>query len=150
MFVGTYDYTIVDGNVDSTSSRRIVMSSHFRSELGSDFYIFLQKSGCLRLYTPQIWNDFAESKKKRLTDAEMSDMDEEEVEYIASEVRDFFGNVYSGKMDKQGRITLNGKMLEHANIKDEITMLGMQDFIEIWNPEDYEINRKKRKAKAKV
>lgn len=143
MFIGAFPYTITDSNDNTSNSRRIVMVPRFRSELGSEFQIFLRDEGCLRLYTNDRWDIYAENMSNRLEAAEMGMADAEDPDDILAEAYSFFGNVYDGKMDKQGRISLTAQMLQHANIEDELVIVGMNRFIEIWNPEAW------AKAKAK-
>jgi MraZ protein len=40
--------------------------------------------------------------------------------------------------DKQGRFVVPSGLLEHAGISDQALMLGVQDKIEIWNPQTYD------------
>ena len=143
-FSGKHNYTIVDCNDNSANTKRIVMHTGFRAELGSEFHIFLHKSNCLRLYPEEYWLVRANNMSERVDNAEMGLMSEEEEEAVMREARDFFGNVYDGKMDKQGRITLTANMLKHAGIENDVVIVGLNRFIEIWNPEAYEKSRLKR------
>ncbi|MBQ8209950.1 MAG: hypothetical protein IJZ35_05150 [Clostridia bacterium] len=149
MFIGAFPYTITDSNDNSTNSRRIVMVPRFRTELGSEFQIFLRDDGCLRLYTNDRWNIYAENMSERLEAAEMGMADAEDIDDVLAEAHGFFGNVYDGKMDKQGRISLTSQMLQHANIQDDIVIVGMNRFIEIWNPDEWEKAKAKKKEKVK-
>lgn len=150
VFTGAFPYTITDSNDSSVGSRRIVMIPRFRAELGSEFQISLRDEGCLRLYTNDRWDIYAENMSNRLEAAEMGLPGAEDADDMLAEAYSFFGNVYEGKMDKQGRITLTSQMLQHANIQDEIVIVGMNRFIEIWNPEDWEKAKTKKKEKKNL
>lgn len=40
--------------------------------------------------------------------------------------------------DAQGRITLPPRLIELANLKKEVLIIGMGDRVELWNPEEYD------------
>ncbi len=42
------------------------------------------------------------------------------------------------ELDGQGRILLNEKLRKRAGLKDDITLVGVRDHIELWNSEDWE------------
>ena len=44
-----------------------------------------------------------------------------------------FGMVIRVESDKQGRVLLPEKEIRRANLNKEITMVGVNDHIEIWN-----------------
>jgi MraZ protein len=50
--------------------------------------------------------------------------------------RGFFGKAHDVSFDKQGRITVPAELLKFAQLTDvnEVTVVGCDDFIEIWNP----------------
>jgi MraZ protein len=41
------------------------------------------------------------------------------------------------ELDRQGRIVIPGSHLEYAQIKNDVTILGLNDRIEIWATEIY-------------
>lgn len=137
-FSGFFTYVINESADSSTNSKRIVMNPAFRNDLGSDFRIFLHEDGCLRLYTEEHWTENADAKIEKLEMAERNGLPKKEMKKLSNETRIYFKSVFRGKMDKQGRITLTSDMLEHAGIKDEVVFVGMQRFIEIWEPEAFE------------
>jgi len=42
------------------------------------------------------------------------------------------------ELDAQGRILLSDKLRKRAGLKDDITLVGVRDHIELWNSEDWE------------
>ncbi|NQZ77582.1 MAG: division/cell wall cluster transcriptional repressor MraZ [Ekhidna sp.] len=50
----------------------------------------------------------------------------------------FFRSVEPVMMDSANRILLPKSMLAHANLEKEVTLVGMGDYIEIWNPEAFD------------
>ena len=47
------------------------------------------------------------------------------------------GGARDQELDKQGRIIIPASHLEYAQIKDEVTILGLNDRIEIWATDIY-------------
>ena len=52
-------------------------------------------------------------------------------------VRLFVGGAHTVVMDTQGRIMLPARILERAQIKSEMLILGMVNKLEVWNPQNY-------------
>ncbi len=57
-------------------------------------------------------------------------------------LRQIQGNVMPVKLDGQGRILIPGDFKQYANIKQEVVIIGIGNFFEIWNPENYEAFKK--------
>lgn len=53
-------------------------------------------------------------------------------------VRHLMGGAREQELDRQGRIIIPASHLEFAGIKNEVTILGLNDRIEIWATETYE------------
>ena len=43
--------------------------------------------------------------------------------------------------DKQGRIVMPEKVLRRANIKREVTLIGVRDHLEVWNRDEWDAHR---------
>jgi len=52
-------------------------------------------------------------------------------------VRHLMGGAREQELDKQGRIVIPASHLEYAQIKGDVTILGLNDRIEIWSTEIY-------------
>lgn len=52
-------------------------------------------------------------------------------------IRLFVGGAHTVVMDLQGRIMLPSRILEQAQIKSEMLILGMVNKLEVWNPQNY-------------
>lgn len=52
-------------------------------------------------------------------------------------IRQKLGDSYPSEIDGQGRILVQRKCLERAGIHDRVTIVGMIDKIEFWEPEKY-------------
>jgi MraZ protein len=47
--------------------------------------------------------------------------------------RAIFGSAFDASFDKQGRVVLPTVLREFADIKDEITIVGVNNTVEMWN-----------------
>jgi len=42
------------------------------------------------------------------------------------------------ELDSQGRLLLNERLRKRAGLKEDITLVGVRDHIELWNTENWE------------
>jgi len=42
------------------------------------------------------------------------------------------------ELDNQGRLLLSDKLRKRAGLKEDVTLVGVRDHIELWNTEDWE------------
>jgi MraZ protein len=42
------------------------------------------------------------------------------------------------ELDNQGRLLLNERLRKRAGLKDQVTLVGVRDHIELWNSENWE------------
>ena len=52
--------------------------------------------------------------------------------------RIFFRSIAQVEMDSAGRILIPKTMLAHSKIEKETLLIGMGNYIEIWNPDEFE------------
>ncbi len=52
--------------------------------------------------------------------------------------RNFFRSIAQVELDNAGRILLPKPMLAHANLDKEAILIGMGNYIEMWNPQMFE------------
>ena len=116
MFLGEFHHNIDD-------KARIVMPSKFREELGDTFVITRGLEGCLFVYSKDEWKALVE-KLKRLP-------------FTKKDARAFLRFFLSGAQectfDKQGRIAIPMPLVNHANLKKECVVIGVNDRLEIWS-----------------
>lgn len=117
MFVGEFNYRVDDKG-------RIPIPPKFRTEE-------LRKDGvmlcpgvekCVTVYPPSEWKRFADS----LTSAPI----------ITSRMRKLhraiFANSFEAELDGQGRIGVPAKLRQHAGISDDVMVVGVNRYVEIW------------------
>jgi len=117
--------------VDNKS--RVLISNKLRTQIdvdehGSSFYLVLGSNGILCLYPEKYFEQiaFAVAPQTNAPD-----------EAVAFE-RMSFALASKVELDNQGRLLLNDKLRKRAGLKDDITLIGVRDHIEIWNSESWE------------
>ena len=123
LFVGNYSYSL-DGK------DRINIPSKFRrilpKEANDSFIITKGAEYCLHLYPSNYWHQFVQ----RYWDVFYSN----QIEYRRFAIW-VYRDTYEVQFDKQGRIQLPRVLLDYANLKKEVRIIGYNTRIELWNPE---------------
>jgi len=126
LLTGEYEHT-VDGK------GRVLISNKLRNQIdvdehGGSFYLVLGANGILCLYPERYFEQIAlgASEKKSAAD-----------EIVAFE-RISFALTSRVELDRQGRLLVNEKLRRRAGLKDNITLVGVRDHIELWNSSDWE------------
>ena len=55
--------------------------------------------------------------------------------------RAIFATAFSLNVDKQGRIALPIPLREYAGIEDEVIIAGVNTYLELWNKEQWELEK---------
>ena len=117
--------------VDNKS--RVLISNKLRSQIdvdkhGSNFYLVLGANGILCLYPEKYFEQIALAVTPGTTAPD---------EAVAFE-RISFALSSKVELDGQGRLLLNERLRKRAGLKDQITLIGVRDHIELWNSESWE------------
>lgn len=117
--------------VDNKS--RVLISNKLRNQIdadehGSNFYLVLGANGILCLYPERYFEQIALAVTPGTTAPD---------EAVAFE-RISFALSSKVELDGQGRLLLNEKLRKRAGLKDNITLIGVRDHIELWNTENWE------------
>jgi len=126
LLTGEYEHTIDDKN-------RVLISSKLRNQIdveehGSNFYLVLGPNGILCLYPEKYFEEVV------LASAPVDGAPDEAVAFE----RISFALAGKVELDRQGRLLLSEKLRSRAGLKDQITLVGVRDHIEIWNSDDWE------------
>ena len=126
LLTGEYQH-VVDGK------GRVLVSNKLRNQIdadehGSNFYLVLGANGVLCLYPERYFEQIVLSVAPGATAPD---------EAVAFE-RISFALTSRIELDAQGRILLSEKLRKRAGLKDDITLVGVRDHIELWNREDWE------------
>ncbi len=126
LLTGEYQHVVDDKG-------RVLVSNKLRSQIdadehGSNFYLVFGANGVLCLYP--------EKHFEYLTLAVAPDTAAAD-ETVAFE-RMGFALASKVELDAQGRLLLNERLRKRAGLKDQITLIGVRDHIELWNSENWE------------
>ncbi len=121
-FLGEYKH-----NVDPKN--RVFIPAKYREALGESFVVCKAPEKCLFIYSNQEWDELS---------AEIANMPPSpQTRQIQREI---FRNAVSVEPDKQGRITINAKLVEYAGLKQEAVIVGAGKRIELWDADEWENN----------
>ena len=126
LLTGEYQH-VVDGK------SRVLISTKLRSQIdvdehGSHFYLVLGANGILCLYPERYFEQIV------LAVAPGAAAPDEAVAFE----RISFALASKIELDGQGRLLLNERLRKRAGLKDQITLVGVRDHIELWNNENWE------------
>ena len=126
LLTGEYQHII-----DSKS--RVLISNKLRNQIdsdehGSNFYLVLGANGILCLYPEKYFEQIVLAVAPGTTAPD---------EAVAFE-RMSFALASKVELDAQGRLLINDRLRKRAGLKDQITLVGVRDHIEIWNNENWE------------
>ena len=119
MFLGEYEYKV-------DSKGRLPIPPKFRQELGAGLMLTRGTDTCVIVYPLAEWRSLADtepagtvvlSQKKRKLN------------------RHIYGGAFDMTLDGQGRVALPLPLRRYAKIDDVATIVGLNNYIELWNPE---------------
>jgi len=132
---GTEDMLLLTGEyqhvIDDKS--RVLVSNRLRIQIdadehGSNFYLVLGANGVLCLYPEKYFEQMVLSLAPQTTAPD---------EAVAFE-RMSFALASKVELDRQGRLLLNETLRKRAGLKDQVTLVGVRDHIELWNRDDWD------------
>jgi len=126
LLTGEYEHIIDDKG-------RVLVSNKLRTQIdvdehGGNFYLVVGANGILCLYPEKCF--------ERITSV-MAQKDAAPDESVAFE-RMSFAMAGRVELDSQGRLLLNEKLRRRAGLKNNVTLVGVRDHIELWNTPDWE------------
>jgi len=125
VFVGVYERQLDERG-------RVALPSSYRGDLGEQCYLFIGDDGCVSIRSTESFDQQAAELVEAVKRGETS----------RNRMRAFAASATPATIDKQGRITLDARLREHAGIDPQsaVMVLGLIDQIEIWEPEAYRSN----------
>lgn len=118
MFLGEYQ-------IKFTGKGRVILPKKFRQELLGDNQVILSRGldGCIWGFALKAFKKEAEKQLETpITDQKSRDIR-----------RYLFSAADNVNLDEQGRFVIPKVLLEYANLKDEVVIIGAGDHFEIWN-----------------
>lgn len=117
MLMGTYNHTL-------DAKGRLIVPADYRKSLGETFYMTRNPDHCLAVYPEEAWNELREK---------MDTLPKISSEPARRLRRFYFGNSVLLESDKQGRILIPQPLREYAGLRKEVTLIGVDDHVEIWD-----------------
>ena len=122
-FVGEYPRQLDERN-------RFILPAKIREQLSGIVFITRSPSEqCLNLYTQEEWEVIAEKVRALPTGTD---------KYAAMFQRRLFGKAMSCELDKQGRIPLTQELIDFAELKKDIILVGSNTKLEIWDADQWQ------------
>jgi MraZ protein len=124
MFLGEYQYTIDDKG-------RLTIPAKFRRPLAGGLVVTRGFDRNLTMYPMATWSGLVDKVNQ--------------LPYGDLQARRFRRLVFSGasdaELDKQGRINIPTYLLDYGMIAKDVIVVGMNNFIELWSPDQWEAER---------
>ena len=126
MFLGSFNYTIdAKGRISIPARLR-----KFVSPDANDTFVFTRGSlKCINIYPMNYWKELLESKLDKLNSFDPND---------TKFLRLFLPSAAEDQFDTQSRLLVPKRLIEFAEIEKDVIILGMNKYIEVWNPKYYE------------
>lgn len=121
LFLGEYRHSL-------DAKNRLIMPAKFRNLLSETFYVTKGLDGCLAVYREDTWQEkMADLQKLPTTNKKVRQY----IRAITSKATDV-------SLDSQGRLTLPPFLLELAGIEKKCVIVGVSNYLEIWNEETWD------------
>jgi len=114
---GIYHHTI-------DAKGRIAIPARLREELGETFYVTISMEKCLSAYSLESWERIRE-KNRAMPMASRKKM------------RPIFAHASKCELDSQGRILLSSHLRDFAELKKNVTVVGVDECVEFWDSETW-------------
>lgn len=125
MFVGVYERQLDERG-------RVALPPSYRGELGDHCYLFFGDDGCVSVRSVESFEAEAAEMVAKSKRGELS----------RNRLRAFAASASQAAIDKQGRITLDARLRDHAGLalQAAVVVLGNIDQIELWEPQAHHVN----------
>jgi len=118
VLVGEYDFTL-------DAKNRIAVPARLRPAFADGIYVAKERERCLGGYGPEEFSARLAEEASATADGSVSRRDAKR--FTASSA------VHQQELDRQGRMTVPARLLDYAGIERDVTIIGAQDHIEIWD-----------------
>lgn len=123
MLLGNFEPNLMDKD-------RIALPKKIREELGSSKLVLtIGFEDCIFGFTEKIWNEVTKMELNRPLFSDKVGRDLR---------RKMCAEAVNIELDSQGRFIIPESMLEYADIKDRLVVIGAGDHFEIWGKEKWE------------
>lgn len=126
MFLGEFEHSI-------DSKGRLTIPAKFKEPLAGGIVITRGLDGCLWAFSREEWQKVSEI----ITSLPMANTEARRF------TRFMFSSASESIPDRNGRVIIPQKLLQHANIDRDVVVAGVMNKIEIWNPERWQEEQSK-------
>ena len=129
MFLGTTDH-----NLDAKG--RVILPTHFREELGENFYITMGFNRCVQVLSEAQFDRLRDQIRQLPADKALSR------QYLL---------ISPAKLvtpNSQGRVSIPQKLREDAGLNGEVTVVGMDTRVEIWDKATFTVFMEQQKQSS--
>lgn len=120
MFIGEYHYSIDDKG-------RLFLPSEMRIELGLEIVVNRGIEKCLYVYPLSEWEKIV----NKLSSLSFTKKSNREFSRL------FLSGAYQREIDTKGRINLDKKLMDYANLSKDCVIIGVGERLEIWDSEEW-------------
>ena len=120
--LGTHNYAL-------DPKGRVSLPQRFREAFADGVWLTVGQDRCLYVFPRAEW----ERQSNEVGSSPLSDNDGR------AYARLFFGWSDEAKLDSQGRVTIPQRLREAVGIRKDVVVLGVQNRMEIWDRETYEL-----------
>ena len=118
LLVGEYEFTL-------DAKNRIAVPARLRPAFAEGIYVAKERERCLGGYGPDEFRERLDEEATATHDGSVARRDAKR--FTAANA------VYQEQLDGQGRLTVPARLLEYAGITRDVTIIGVQDHLEIWD-----------------
>lgn len=124
MFIGEFQHTLDDKG-------RIILPARFRERLGSSLVLAPGQDRCLAVYPVTVFARKVE-QMRRLPSEDTK---------VRAYKRTLLAWAEEATPDGQGRVTVPARLREYAGLDREVTIVGADEHLEVWDRERWEAYR---------
>ncbi len=118
-FRGQYDYSL-------DAKNRLNIPPKFRAAFSGGLVLAKWLEPCVTIWTPEGFDSVTETYV-----ADLHPLSEDRRKLI----RFFTHNSWDAELDSTGRVTLNQRLIEYAEIDRAVVVAGNHDHVQVWNNE---------------
>ena len=115
--MGEYHYCIDDKG-------RLTIPSKLRYELKEACIITRGMDGCLFIYSSEEWTSIIKKYRELPNTKDARNF-----------MRFFLSGASECEFDKQGRVKINGPLIDYAKLVKDCVIIGVSDHLEVWSKE---------------
>jgi len=120
VFFGEYQYRLDEKG-------RIPVPPRFRAHLKDGVVLTTGVEKCITAYPMAEWQKLADSLPT-------GSLSRAKIRILK---RAMFGSAFVQPLDNQGRISVPAPLREHAGIQEDAVVIGANNYLELWNAEDW-------------